>query len=127
MRIINKIIVHCSDSDVATHDNIKTVDHWHREKGWSGVGYHYFIRKSGLIEYGRTLQERGAHCRGHNADSVGICLSGQLEFTFKQYLSLCKLIEALQVTLGKLDVYPHNHFNRSKSCPNFDLTDIGIK
>lgn len=120
MRKLNKIIVHCSASDIAGHDNIDTIREWHKARGFKDVGYHFFIRKDGLIEKGRDVKIAGAHCKGHNHDSIGICLSGNEEFTLDQYISLGVLLQVLQFEYGKLKVYPHNHFNHLKTCPNFD-------
>jgi hypothetical protein len=121
LRKLSKIIVHCSASDVAGHDNIDTIRKWHvEERGWKDVGYHFFIRKDGTIEKGREVRIAGAHCKGHNHDSIGICLSGNLEFTSDQYISLGALLQILQIEYGDLDIYPHNYFDSVKTCPNFD-------
>ncbi len=121
MRRLSKMIIHCSASDIAEHDNIDTIRKWHvEERGWREVGYHFFIRKDGTIEKGRDVRIAGAHCLGHNHDSIGICLSGASEFTLDQYISLGALMQVLQIEYGDLDVYPHNHFNKGKTCPNFD-------
>ena len=67
------------------------IDRWHKERGWTGIGYHYVIlngcRKAsaagfqpykkeddGLIETGRPVEEAGAHCGGENHDSIRIFL-----------------------------------------------------
>lgn len=119
MRELRKNIVHCSGSDVAEHDNIETIREWHLARGWNDVGYHFFIRKDGAIEKGRDVSIVGAHCIGHNHDSIGICLSGEKEFTLDQYIALGALIQIINIEYGALEVYPHNHFNKDKTCPNF--------
>lgn len=75
MRKINKVILHCSDSDYANHDDIKVIKEWHLARKFNDVGYHYFIRKDGLIQKGRDITIIGAHCKGQNKSSIGICLS----------------------------------------------------
>ncbi|MFP4365509.1 MAG: N-acetylmuramoyl-L-alanine amidase [Bacteroidales bacterium] len=124
MRKINKIIVHCSDSDNPTHDDISVIDQWHKQRGWKGVGYHYFIASDGEIQYGRELHEIGAHVRGHNRDSIGICLHGKTEFTHKQFQSLRTLLEAFDLTMNIADVYGHRDFDKNKTCPNFDVNHV---
>jgi hypothetical protein len=128
MREINKIIIHCSDSDIPSHDNIDAVRQWHMDRGWNGVGYHFFIQKNGNIEEGRPLVIAGAHCKGHNKDSVGICLSGKKEFTDAQMDSLYSLVQKLcsDHYIHPRSVYPHNKFNKNKTCPNFELPDFYI-
>lgn len=124
--IVKKIILHCSDSDLASHDNIETINAWHKARGWRKVGYHYFINKQGLIAIGRQEDEQGAHTKGHNNDSISICISGKSDFNNKQFDETKKLIKNLLYNrdLTMQDVYPHNYFNKNKTCPNFDIKVI---
>lgn len=121
MRKITKIIVHCSDSDIASHDDISVIDSWHRQRGWEGVGYHYFIKGDGVLQYGRPVGDIGAHVAGHNSDSIGICFHGKNKFHPAQFGTLRTLLSSLKVALGVDKVFPHNYFDKSKTCPNFDL------
>lgn len=122
-RFIDKIILHCSDSDNPDHDNIEMVRKWHLERGWSDIGYHFFINKAGVYYKGRDLSEVGAHCEGFNKASIGICLSGKLNFTDAQFKTLATLLEVLlrRYKLSKTKIFPHNHFNKNKTCPNYDF------
>ena len=121
-------IVHCSDSDNTDHDNIETITRWHIERGFDDIGYHYFIKKSGEIQVGRALEIVGAHVEGFNSESVGICLSGNRNFTDDQMVSAAKLIDSLYLFLPnlkkKFGVLPHRFFNPNKTCPNFELSRI---
>ena len=76
MRFINLIVVHCSatrcDRCYTEHD--LTTDHLRR--GFSGAGYHFYIRKNGDIKSLRPLSLPGAHVRGWNAGSIGVCYEG---------------------------------------------------
>jgi N-acetylmuramoyl-L-alanine amidase len=119
-----KIVVHCSDSDRPNHDDISVIDQWHKERGWKGVGYHYFIRSNGEVQYGRHPSETGAHVSGHNSDSIGICLHGKKDFTHKQFQSLRTLIESLDLVLNIKEVFGHRDFDKGKTCPNFDINQI---
>lgn len=110
---IDRIIVHCSDS---LWGCAREIDRWHKERGWSGIGYHAVIGNGlptfanmqnahrvpsldGAIECGRYLDddpfisvsEAGAHALGYNDRSVGICLIGVDQFTSRQMLSLLRL------------------------------------
>ena len=122
-REIKKVIVHCSDSDLPQHDNVETIHSWHRDRGWKGIGYHFVITKnpiqSNSLQVGRDIQEVGAHCKEHNADSIGICLTGKSEFTSQQFEQLVGFLAYLNRKYGTLEVYPHSYFNKEKTCPNF--------
>ena len=140
MRKINKIIVHCSASDWG---NAAEIDKWHKERGWSGIGYHYVINNcypsyeayrqrrpvvenDSLLEKGRNIEKVGAHCEGYNTGSVGVCLIGADVFTGGQIAMLKSLVHRLRKDYGPLPVFPHNKFSTSKSCPNLDLEFLEI-
>ncbi|MDD7726846.1 MAG: N-acetylmuramoyl-L-alanine amidase, partial [Bacteroidales bacterium] len=76
MRKINEIIIHCSDTPAGEDFSAADIDRWHKERGWSCIGYHYVVRLDGTIEKGRDLSRAGAHCAGHNANSIGVCYIG---------------------------------------------------
>ena len=50
--------------------------------------YHKIINRSGKIENGRPEYWMGAHVKGKNNISLGVCLIGRSNFTKKQYSSL---------------------------------------
>ena len=124
MRRIRRVIIHCSDSDVPSHDDISVIRRWHvEERGWSDVGYHFFIRSTGEIQRGRPIEHQGSHCAGHNADSIGICLHGRKHFTVDQFASLRRLCKVLLAENNSLTFHGHCEFS-PKSCPNFDYKMI---
>lgn len=55
---------------------VQEVHKWHINRGWSGIGYHYFINKDGEIFRGRPEDTVGAHVTGHNSRSIGVCFEG---------------------------------------------------
>ena len=121
MRHINLIVLHHSDSDIKSHDDISVIKEWHLARGFSDVGYHYFIKRNGQIQKGRDLGIAGAHCKGVNGRSVGICLHGRDKFTELQFRSLEILIYNVWGRIGfKCDVHPHNRY-ADKTCPVFDV------
>lgn len=67
------LVFHHSASKVAAPQD---VNRWHKARGWSGIGYHYLVRKDGSIHRGRPENKLGAHVRGHNSDTIGICAEG---------------------------------------------------
>jgi len=123
MRKIEKIILHCSDSDIKAHDDISVIKEWHLARNFKDVGYHYFIRKDGMIQKGRSWNTVGAHARGQNKHSIGICLSGRHKFTPIQFKALEHLIERVRCEAPEATIHGHCEFS-SKTCPNFDVYDF---
>ena len=126
MRKVNKIILHCAAANIVDKDLFAIVNQWHLNRGWSGCGYHYLIRKDGGIILGRNVSKEGAHCKGQNHDSIGIMLNGDRKFTHKQFLSLAKLCYNLIdiFDLKESDIYGHNYYTDKKTCPNFRVEDF---
>ena len=124
MRKLKTIFIHCSASDNPDHDNIETIRSWHVEgNGWSDIGYHSFINKKGEAFAGRSIEKRGAGVKGHNSDSIHICISGFLIFKDAQFDTCVKEIEWLIEQYGPLDVVPHRTM-ADKECPVFDMMEI---
>lgn len=135
---INSVIYHCSDSDNVVDDDVAAVKYLHTAdsetpikwgiyntygKNWDDIGYHFFIRKDGLIQTGRPLKFVGAHCRGHNSTSIGICFSGSKDFTKIQFISYLNLRSFILRQFGIDIVFePHNKYS-SKPCPGFKMED----
>ena len=83
MRPLNRIIIHCSDTTASQDIKASDIRQWHIERGWSDIGYHFVIRRDGLIDLGRDISTKGAHAKGHNHDSIVVCLvGGQGGFNF---------------------------------------------
>lgn len=72
----NRIILHHADAQTC---GAQLIHQWHKQNGWSGCGYHYVVRKDGSIEAGRPDSAVGAHAKGSNSDSVGICFEGDYD------------------------------------------------
>ncbi len=104
------VIHHTASPDVSA----STIDKWHKERGWDGIGYNYVIRKDGTIEKGRSLNKQGAHAKGRN-HYVGIALTGYDTFTPEQEDSLTDLIQEL----GIIHIEPHH-----KNCPGPGMSGI---
>lgn len=79
MRTINCIVVHCSATREDAVLTPEALEAEHRRRGFRGTGYHYYIRKDGTTVGTRPIELVGAHARGHNAHSVGICYEGGLD------------------------------------------------
>jgi hypothetical protein len=124
---IREIVIHCSDSDNPSHDNVNTIRAWHLERAFEDIGYHYVITKDGIIDIGRDLALVGAHVYTHNKDTIGICLTGRESFSDAQFKGAADLIDLLYVICENLIgtfVFPHNFYYQKKTCPNFDISEI---
>ena len=81
MRDIDKIIVHCSATREGQHIDVDTIRQWHTSepRNWSDIGYHYVIYLDGSIVPGRPEERQGAHCKGNNKTSIGVCYVGGVD------------------------------------------------
>lgn len=129
MRKIDKIIVHCTATPEGRDVTVEEITRWHRARGFRTIGYHYLVRLDGTICPGRPENEIGAHCKGKNARSVGICYAGGLASDGKtpkdtrtpaQRASLRRLVAELRLRYPRATVYGHREF-AAKACPCFDV------
>lgn len=79
MRKINLIVIHCSATREDRSLTAFDLETLHRRRGFNGTGYHYYIRKDGSVHVTRPLERIGAHVRGFNSESAGICYEGGLD------------------------------------------------
>lgn len=124
--LINKniklLVVHCSDTDDSQNLSAVDLHKMHLKFGWNGIGYHKIICRSGKIENGRPEYWIGAHVKGKNTISLGICLIGRYEFTQKQYLSLERALRKWKFLYPGAKIVGHRDTgNTHKTCPNFDV------
>ncbi|EJO5349448.1 N-acetylmuramoyl-L-alanine amidase [Clostridium botulinum] len=110
------IILHHAE---ASSCSIQDIHSWHLNNGWSGCGYHYFIKKDGTIYKGRPDNAIGAHCLSYNNISIGVCMEGRFnieEMGNVQYNSLKKLINYLKNKYNISKIYGHRELNQT-DCP----------
>ena len=145
MRNIDSIIVHCSATKAGQDFTATDIDRWHRERGFNGIGYHYVIRLDGKLEKGRDVALAGAHCKGWNEQSIGICYIGGLDEngrpadtrTNAQKRVLYQIIIDLQREYNILQVLGHRDtspdlngdgviepYEYVKGCPCFDVKEF---
>ena len=125
------IAIHCSASKVTSDIGAAEIRDWHvNDNGWSDIGYGLVIRRSGLLEMGRGIDEVGAHVKGFNSISVGVCMVGGLDihgrpednFTPEQYHTLETTIKFLKKLYPDAKVQGHRDFpDVRKDCPCFDV------
>ena len=90
--------------------------------GWDGIGYHKIICRDGNIENGRPEYWVGAHVKGNNEISLGVCLIGKNEFTKKQFDSLEKVLKKWRFSYPQAKIIGHCDIGETvKTCPNFDV------
>lgn len=119
MRKINLIVIHCS---ATREDQCYTefdLERDHRRRGFQGAGYHFYIRKDGKIVNTREIERMGAHVKGYNQHSIGVCYEGGLDCHGKPKDTRTKLQErSLRiVTNGLLAEFPE-----SRVCGHRDLS-----
>ena len=131
------VVLHCSASH---YGDLATVDQWHRDRGWSGVGYHWIITNSypteehyrlkqpnisydGLVHKGRDERFAGAHVLGHNQETIGVCIIGAGgEFSSRQLVSAAKLCNNILARFPSCrGVKGHYEFTDEKTCPELDM------
>lgn len=160
MRSINLIVIHCSASpngdtlfrgrvnEAGFKTPVQIIDDWHYKRGFrrdqaarvrynpglASIGYHYVIYRNGAIATGRDVTEIGAHVRGFNQKSLGVCLVGTDKFTPAQWDGLNALVSRLQVQYPEARVVGHRDLSPDldgdgvvephewlKTCPGFDV------
>ena len=129
MRTINEIIIHCTATPEGRDVTAKEIDSWHRRRGFKCIGYHYVIRLDGRVDHGRDVATAGAHCFGHNANSIGIAYVGGVDAeggpkdarTEAQRIALLRLITDLKSKYPNVSIHGHRDY-AAKACPSFDAT-----
>jgi len=131
MRKINKIIVHCTATKKNHDVTVKDLRKWHvNERGWSDIGYHFFIDLKGEVHECRPIEKTGAHTKGENFDSIGVAYAGGVGENGKakdtrnelQKAALEELLCYLKVLYSQAKIYGHRDFS-SKACPSFDARE----
>jgi N-acetyl-anhydromuramyl-L-alanine amidase AmpD len=128
---VQYLIVHCSATRVTKDYTEEQLLKDHKARGFRTVGYHFYIRKSGVVTPFRKLLEVGAHCRPWNRCSIGICYEGGLDANGKpadtrtpeQAEALAALLIRLHKTFPRAKIRGHRDMPNTvpKSCPCFDV------
>ena len=147
-RMIDEIIVHCTATPEGKDCTIHQIRASHKKRGFSDIGYHYVVFRDGSIHEGRDVNIVGAHCKNHNAHSIGVSYVGGLENkpgvayeklkakdtrTDEQKASLKALLKNLRVLYPKAKIIGHRDTSPDlngdgmiepnewiKACPSFD-------
>lgn len=117
---IKYLIIHCSDT--TNYFSASDIHKMHLNFGWDGIGYHKVIRRSGTVENGRPEYWVGAHVKGLNKISLGVCLIGKNKFTKNQFMSLKSILLNWKEKYPNAKIIGHcDSVNTDKTCPNFDV------
>lgn len=136
MRKITEIVIHCSatrpdwmEGHSATEKRDE-IDRWHKARKWRGIGYHAILDRDGAFAPGREVEDMGAHVKGHNRETIGVCLIGGHgaaahdafpdHFTDAQAGALLAFVEAWREDDPEIIVSGHNEY-AAKGCPGFDV------
>ena len=126
-RNIKEIIVHCTATPEGRPVTIKEITNWHKQRGFSTIGYHYVVMLDGSVQNGRDVNVAGAHCTNHNSISIGVCYVGGCDKSMKakdtrtdaQKRALLDLLKRLRIMYPAAKIYGHRDF-ANKACPSFD-------
>jgi len=100
-----------------------------KKRPYLDIGYHAGCElvKSGDHNYyeifmGRMWDIQGAHCRGHNQDSLGLCFIGNFDHIapVDDQLKAGAKVVSLWLSLYNLtigDIHLHREYDPNKSCP----------
>lgn len=127
-----RIFLHCSATPEGKDYTVEQINEWHKQNGWSGIGYHFVIYRDGSIHEGRPIGTMGAHATGYNASSVSVCYIGGMDSANKvakdtrteaQKRSMCEIVRYIMKYYNiKLDnVVGHYQFTSGKACPSFKI------
>lgn len=128
MRDIDELIWHCTATPEGREFDASDIDRWHKERGWSGIGYHKVVLLDGTVQDGRPESEPGAHCRGRNRTTLGYVYVGGVDLrgrakdtrTPAQKKTMLRLTREAVRKYGIKKVSGHNQY-AAKACPSFDV------
>lgn len=128
-RPINELIWHCTATPEGKDYTVDDIRSWHKQRGWSDIGYHYVVYRDGTIAVGRPIGQVGAHVANHNTGTVGCSYVGGVSADGKtakdtrtpaQREAMLWLTRQLVKKHGIRKVTGHNQY-AAKACPSFDV------
>lgn len=124
------VVVHSAATKAAMDIGVADIRRWHRQQGYTDIGYHWVIRRDGTLEQGRDESVVGAHVKNYNATSIGICMAGGLDargkaennYTAAQFATLRALLVDIAGRYKGIRLMGHRDFpGVAKDCPCFDV------
>lgn len=130
-RDVIRLIFHCSYTPPDMEIGAEDIRRWHVQgNGWRDIGYHHVICRDGALENGRPLDQDGAHTKGYNGRSIGVCLVGgkaadddrpDCNFTAAQWRAAAELASWYARMIPGVDIAGHRDFAPGRACPTFDV------
>ena len=111
----NHLILH----HAAANGSAQDIHSYHKNNGWAGIAYHFYIRKSGSVHRGRPEDWRGGHTSGYEDNSLGICFEGNFEnetMSAAQIKAGRELVNDICKRYPGIDIGPHRAYNAT-ACP----------
>ena len=130
MSKIALIVIHCSATRSNRDYPVTALIRDHADR-FGFTGYHYYITRDGLVYQTRHLQLVGAHAKGYNQHSIGVCYEGGLDpkghaadtRTPRQKRALLRLLRKLRRLFPDAEIKGHRDLpDVHKDCPCFDAT-----
>ena len=131
MRKIDLIVVHCSATRCDRPFPVTALVRCHADR-FGFTGYHYYITRDGHTYQTRHEQLIGAHARGYNKHSLGVCYEGGLDTrgkpcdtrTKQQKAALLTLLKRLKTEHPQARIVGHRDLpDVKKDCPCFDCSE----
>lgn len=128
-RRIVEIDFHCTATPEGRDYTVSDVRSWHKQRGWTDIGYHFIVYRDGTIHAGRPIGQVGAHIAGHNTGTIGVSYIGGLTAdgkaakdtrTPEQRQAMLWLAAELSAMFPIVRIAGHNEF-AAKACPSFDV------
>ncbi len=131
MRRIDLIVIHCSATRCDQNYSVRALIRDHRDR-FGFTGYHYYVTRGGMVYQTRHEQLIGAHAKGYNQHSLGVCYEGGLDTrgnpadtrTQKQKRALLALLKQLKAEHPQAQILGHRDLpGVKKDCPCFDCSE----
>jgi hypothetical protein len=125
-RKINELIWHCTATPEGREVSAAEIDRWHKQRGWSGIGYHKVVHLDGSVSEGRPESKIGAHVAGRNTGTLGYVYVGGVDKAMKPKDTRTAAQKATMLRLTKeaiskygLKLVSGHHDYAAKACPSF--------
>jgi len=124
---VKLIVIHCSATRSDRHYSVDNLIATGVAK-WGQASYHWYVLRNGNIVPILPESVRGAHARGYNRCSIGICYEGGINTkgknddtrTPQQKASLYELLKQLHRDYPKARIIGHRELPHvAKDCPCF--------
>jgi len=128
-RNVNEVIIHCSATPEGADFTVEDIRKWHLARGWSDIGYHFVVYRNGTIHRARSLEKIGAHVKGRNTNTIGVCYIGGVGLDGKtakdtrtqaQRDALRWLVTEIAKDPRIKKISGHNQY-AAKACPSFNV------